>query len=227
MTVVIPYCHKDAEAAFSLASIILNQCDLKRHSLMLYAADKDCTPPVGMFPPEVVSFHLSGAAMTHPQGPNDMFAMFCRLVHTGRFEVPRWFFAEADSFPTCANAVNRVEDAHVQAGTLVSGCHVDWLDGKIDTPHHLNGNLVMDREMVMRNPVLCRRVIGAWDCHHAELIMANGADNREIWLPLRKDVIKTTDWWMNSVRPDGHKPAWIHGCRGMACLDRITREGLP
>jgi len=230
MTIILSYCHKDASAAFALARLIATRTDMEAHELILYSSQHAPLPTLELV--EELKAHMKLAVMRcdndtkdYPLGANLMFAGLMTII-AGGFEVQDTIFlAEADAFPTSADWANRIEAAHGKFESAVSGHWIDWVE-----PNHYNGNMVLDREFILRTPVLRRPVFVAWDCHHAEWLAEIGAgplsDNPEILLPQKPEPNMPAEWWF-AQRKNGKRPSYIHGQSGFAIIDRLQREGFP
>ena len=228
MTIILSYCHRDYSAAFTMARLLARKTDLRGHRFMFYASMHAPLPskepedgPWGFGCPVDV-LQCDGDPYGYPAGPNYQFAGLAKTVLGGKFpgDEERICLIESDSFPTRGDWADVLVDAHLATGKRVSGSLVDWID-----PVHINGSLVIDRSMIEDYPVLGRPVIEAWDVHHAELLLSEGADNPEIMLARKEETYMPTDWWWG-LEKEGKQPAWVHGIRGFAMLDRLEREGF-
>lgn len=230
MKVVIPYSYKDFMVAWRMAELLCLKTEVIGEDIFLYQSKTVPQDP----PKELLDkyrirlIRCKSDTANYPEGPNIMFSALARNMLDGGF-ADRIFLAEPDGFPTCTDWYTRVKIAHEVSGKQCSGSWVGW------TTHpewdngcaHFNGNMVIDRTLFQRHPVLARTVSGPWDVHHGELLAAEGAINCQIINPRRNQAYYNTDWWFSN------RHAWVHGCQGFQCWDRIERwpdfrnEGKP
>lgn len=220
MNVVIPYCHKDANIAWTMAELLCLKTEVDGSNIYLYQSQHvPHDPPKELN--EVYGINLikcEGDPAEYPAGPNYQFAALARKIANGELG-ETVFLAEPDGFPTRADWYESVKLAHEATGALCSGAWVGWTvpptwPGGI--PHY-NGNMVITRELCQKYEVLSRPVVGPWDVHHGQLLASVGAHNCQIVNPFRHQDYYHTDWWFNN------REAWVHGCNGFQCWDRIEK----
>jgi hypothetical protein len=228
MTIILSYCHKDSTAAMALARLLATRTNMTAHELVLYASSTAKLPSQKLIDDleatalKLAVIQCTNDAADYPLGPNLQVAGLFTKLQSGDFKTQKTLMLiEPDGFPRCADWADRIQAAHDTAGRAVSGHYIHWVD-----PKHYNGNLCIDREFIEATPVLRRPVITAWDCHHAELLAENGAENPEIYLPRHPEPHMPTDYWL-TTRKNGHLSAYVHGSAGFAVIEHITREGFP
>lgn len=216
MKLVMPYCHKDYNVAFYAVDVLLRRTNINPEDIVLYGSQRAPRAPKELRKRIGKALQSQRDSTSYPLGPNEMIAAFFGLV-MGQDLGDTYFLAEPDGFPTAPDFMERIEAEHTRMNAKVSGSMVDWLQ-----PHHLNGNVVINREFIIENPVLARPVIEAWDVHHAELLHLHGRRNKEVHNARRDLVHYPLSWWWRQT-VDGHRPAWVHGFQGFAMWEQIDR----
>jgi hypothetical protein len=90
-----------------------------------------------------------------------------------------------------------------------------------DTPWHINGNMVIRCDALLRFPQL-RTATGPWDCCHAELFMEHGIDSPFI-VQRYDEHRELTETDFAGISKDGHLPAFIHGIKAASRFEVVRR----
>jgi hypothetical protein len=236
LLVALQYHAGDAPGAFSLLRLL---ADIQRQSPL--APDWDLLCWIDSEAPDVpadivAAFGALGLAANYlrapacpqgwPAGPNAMWASLARILAEDPTIAPRCthvFTAEPDGVPMNLEWAHELLTAHL-AREILHGVEITghYLENPVP---HINGNLIMRRDVARRFPELAEPVKKAWDIHHARLILDHSADNPAITSDYRCGRRDTLKIW--SQEKADTTPAWLHGPGGFAAHTEARRRLCP
>lgn len=222
MIIALQYWAGDEAQALALARLLADLEDERRDNTTLVLARRfDC--PLSMEADRTadycsdsfdVRFIRSSRTETgHPDGCFGLWAGAAdALYHMLVAGILPWktcrhaLFIEADGAPVRRDWLDRIIEAHnvsLAQGHRVTGAMMDW-----PWPH-VNGNMVMDLQLVADYPSLMECPSGvAWDLHHGTLLLREARDGHAIL-----NVCGAKYWTPEVLKQVGTQTAWLHGCK--------------
>jgi hypothetical protein len=231
MIVVLQYWGGDEERALTLARMLadIEQGRRRKEVFLVLARRGDC--PLSDDARKTVAhcqdvFSVMPLQSPRPEvgHPDGCFGLWAgsarRLYELWQTSAIPWqagrtaFFCESDGAPIRRDWINRLIVAHAMSrtqGKRVTGAVMD------EPMPHVNGNLVLDLQIIADHPSLLDCPPGvSWDLHHAPVLMPEARASLVIL-----NEYNTRDWTPGSLAPIGRESAWVHGCKDNSVLDFV------
>lgn len=229
LLLALQYCSKDAGEAFHLARCVGKfQRDDPGLGLLFWHDQDAPAPPSDLLAElsgscEVFTAKAPECAAGWPEGPNEMWQWLVHHLRDPSF-CPGYehvLTTEPDSVPLHVGWDRQVYNWHEQAVRRGK-----WFTGHICTAprRHMNGNMVVKRDVAARFPDLLRRLPRgkAWDMEFSEITLGHGEDNPFVMSDYKCQRKDSVALW-NHDKGLG-QCGWLHGVKGWHGLDEWERR---
>lgn len=234
----LQYCHKDADAAFSLARLIVDlqpEYDVNTEFVLFHSRKQDepnhnsraaAVSQILATKFKTIVMRCERFAEGYPDGSNDMWHDLIQRVYLmkreGNIKAECFLSFEADCIPTRPTWIEELADewtlARDNGKSVIGACHDD----------HVNGNLVADVNLCQMNANLIGSAASApWDMYHGKYLLSIAQPTGLIVNDYRKPTI--TEDEVFSPRKFGKSkvaPAMIHGVRDDSGLKLVRKKFL-
>ncbi len=243
----------DQNQAMELAKLIADLEDSPRDDVIfLFTARFDCmidhqvVSYVRKKFPRTVFYKTVRKATGWPEGPNSMFAesySHCvERIRDGTYkDVDGILFMEADCVPLAKDWINQLKgewDRCKGNGKMVTGC---WFEADDARTRHINGNMIIHKDLWMKNRQILTPMNGGWDVSIAPITMSNAIPSKLIYSDYHLGVAGYNEWkgcddlWKirtfaaknNPLHGQELHPVWLHAPKDLRGIECVRAKLLP